>query len=538
MMIELKTEQNLLEKVNLINKKYDEIAEITGERFNIFNILKVERNEVLTHSAIIGELLNPKGSHGQKDLFLKLFIKVSQLRFADEDFPYNNCKVYVEKHAGLINEEYSEGGRIDILIEWEGKAIIIENKIDAGDQKNQLLRYYNYANQKQLDFEIIYLTKEGNLPNSSTTGEIKLVDEKVKSISYSIHIIEWLELCKKEANSLPILRETLTQYIHLIKKITNQTQNNKMSKDLQNLLTTSPDNFNAAQSISNEIENVKKIIKNHFWDEVSEQILNFLGGDWKYDKNQPNWIYYYKTDCDIIGFAFDRIDISRISIGVLKNQNNSIHRKDAYKQIIDNISSELGLKTQERWSEYKYFQDLNLFDPNNIETFLPLSDKIKDNELVKKTINIFKSYYNMDKIKEYVDSVNLILVEDYQLLLDVKNKIENLCKIDVEPYENHVLRYEFKIKDFTDSLFIDVKVVNKDFSIEVFFRSTNIENSTGILENVFINFLPKEKSIRGFSIPLLNKNDIEEVANKIDKVVDNIKTFQGINNDFLDKGDF
>ena len=45
----------------------------SGDMFNIFEILKAEHYEVTTHSAILAELLNPKGAHGCNDLFLKSF---------------------------------------------------------------------------------------------------------------------------------------------------------------------------------------------------------------------------------------------------------------------------------------------------------------------------------------------------------------------------------------------------------------------------------------------------------------------------------
>ena len=64
---------SFLERVTSINKKYENIAEITGENFNVFRILGLSSSEVRTHSAFIAELLNPKGSHNQKQIFLKLF---------------------------------------------------------------------------------------------------------------------------------------------------------------------------------------------------------------------------------------------------------------------------------------------------------------------------------------------------------------------------------------------------------------------------------------------------------------------------------
>lgn len=66
---------NLLQQVSIIQKKYDEIAKITGENFNIFSIMRAENDEVRTHSRIIAEFLNPKGIHNQGSVFLKLFLK-------------------------------------------------------------------------------------------------------------------------------------------------------------------------------------------------------------------------------------------------------------------------------------------------------------------------------------------------------------------------------------------------------------------------------------------------------------------------------
>ena len=63
----------LLQQVSAIQIKYEKIAEVTGENFNIFRILKLETNEVKMHSAFLVELLNAKGSHGQKDVFLKFY---------------------------------------------------------------------------------------------------------------------------------------------------------------------------------------------------------------------------------------------------------------------------------------------------------------------------------------------------------------------------------------------------------------------------------------------------------------------------------
>jgi len=112
----------------------------TGESFNIFRVLGIGHLEVRTHSPILGELLDPKGSHGQGGVFLKLFL--DQMRITD--LKPEQCQLRLDYFAGPVKED--SGGRIDLVIQDHGsppKAVIIENKIFAADQPNQLLRYRN-----------------------------------------------------------------------------------------------------------------------------------------------------------------------------------------------------------------------------------------------------------------------------------------------------------------------------------------------------------------------------------------------------------
>ena len=73
--------QTLLSQISLLSKKNNEILEIMGTRFNIFHILGVSHYEN-THSTILAELLNPEGTHGLHNSFLKLFLDINH-RTAD-----------------------------------------------------------------------------------------------------------------------------------------------------------------------------------------------------------------------------------------------------------------------------------------------------------------------------------------------------------------------------------------------------------------------------------------------------------------------
>ncbi len=236
--MEIQQIKSLLLQVSAITKRYEKIAELNGENFNIFKVLKVERAEV-KHSDILAEFLNPEGSHGQKDKFLQLFVESLKVT----DFKTAQAKVNTEVNAGLINAEYSEGGRIDIVIDDQnGTGIIIENKIDANDQEKQLERYWNHGNRKFTKCNLLYLTLQEKNPSESSLGNLK--QNNVQLISYKKEIIDWLELCRKEAAMHPILRETFTQYIHLLQYLTNQSTMEKHDDEIREMIINNSEYVN------------------------------------------------------------------------------------------------------------------------------------------------------------------------------------------------------------------------------------------------------------------------------------------------------
>ncbi|AZI26328.1 hypothetical protein EA772_13615 [Pedobacter sp. G11] len=101
--------QNLLSQVNNLFARYEKVNELTGDNFNVFRILKLESSEVRMHSAFLAELLNPKGSHGQKDIFLKLFIDM--FCYKGRQFDTQSAEVVVEKYIGTVNYDDPEGGK-------------------------------------------------------------------------------------------------------------------------------------------------------------------------------------------------------------------------------------------------------------------------------------------------------------------------------------------------------------------------------------------------------------------------------------------
>jgi hypothetical protein len=208
----------------------------TGGNFNLFQILGIGHYEVRTHSPIIAELLRPHGCHGQGDVFLRLFLK--KVGIGDPPFQQSRTTVATERYIGPKTE--TKGGQLDIVIE-DGvrRRVLIENKIYAGDQENQLLRYYNYDK----DADLIYLTLDRREPSEySSSG---LDPGKYKRISYENEILDWLFDCRKEAACLPGVREVLSQYIALIEELTLKSTTMEMNQELIRHIAENRENLQA-----------------------------------------------------------------------------------------------------------------------------------------------------------------------------------------------------------------------------------------------------------------------------------------------------
>jgi hypothetical protein len=248
----------LLVEVSHISNHYRDMAKLTGESFNIFRTLNLESAEVRLHSSVLTEFLNPLGSHGQGDLFLRLFVN----HFKINDFETESAIAELEKNTGFINSDYTQGGRIDILVtDKKGKHIIIENKIYAGDQKNQLVRYHNF----DINAHLFYLNLYGTEPTNFSTNGV-LTRDKYNVISYSFDIIGWLEECKKEAVTLPVIRETIVQYIGLLKHLTNQTTIGKMKDEIKKAISKNPDYIESIELCSQVIQTFINETKTQFMD--------------------------------------------------------------------------------------------------------------------------------------------------------------------------------------------------------------------------------------------------------------------------------
>ena len=270
---------NILNQVRIVSRKIKEQRKEKferGENYNIFNDLGFMSDEVHLHSMFLANLLNPKGSHGQRGKFLEAFLKMLQKSFpaisADNlELDTAIASVGVEKYIGRQTD--SEGGRIDIYLTDGKHSIIIENKIYASDQHHQMLRYWNYGMSQKGDdteksFVLIYLTLDGCSPSKDSLGE-DLKENDIVCLSYKNDIRGWLDRCVELASRTPLVRETINQYISTIDILTNNVMED--NKELLDILCKE-ENLDAVFDIIYSKENLINHIIN---DEFIRRSLNF-----------------------------------------------------------------------------------------------------------------------------------------------------------------------------------------------------------------------------------------------------------------------
>ena len=203
--------------------------------FNAVSCFYPDENHL---SAIIAMLLDPKGAHGQGDVFLNIFLEI----ITPKDSPENTSSE--RKPLEILKERISKGlniarvksqlevatnyldndnnmRRIDILLDLDGFGLAIENKPWAIDQPNQIADYHAHLSHKNnygLKFILIYLSGNGNPPGigSVTPENRSKMEESGHFILMSyLQLKEWCQHCAEKCRS-PRVRyflEDFTTYI-------------------------------------------------------------------------------------------------------------------------------------------------------------------------------------------------------------------------------------------------------------------------------------------------------------------------------------
>lgn len=362
--------KRLLNQVGILYRKNNDILQATGAKFNMFRICGVNHYEN-THSAILAEFFNANGSHGLHDKLLKAFIDYLDYRFTIVDFNTSKSRIYTEYST--------EEGRLDIIIiDDKNKAIIIENKLYAEDQPEQLKRYNRYANKYHSQgYQILYLTLDGTKASVQSGEGVNYL-----SISYTDDIINWLEQSVAVAARYPIVRETIIQYINHLKQLTNQDMDNNNKQEVTTLLSEI-ENLKLAKTIYENYPATFDLIAEKYFNPKMKEFAEEKGLEYHYEKSNESSIAFYLTNAKWkgeywIGFRYDGSGYYYGLCNKPENQVLSENQKTSFFECMTQTSkksiSNNGKKSA-WWPYYDFIPALNL---DNWE-----GDIVKSDEFLK-----------------------------------------------------------------------------------------------------------------------------------------------------------
>lgn len=383
---------HLLNLVSLLRKSAPKF-----ERFNVFSVLRSDSDEVRLHSRFIGALIDPD-YHDLGNEILRALIGQIDIR----DFSFRGVKVFTEKF------------NIDILItNADKKAIIIENKIYAGDQSKQIKTYY----QKMLEegfspIYIRYLTLNGRLPTEqSIDGLDKELDSLyIQPISYAAQIRSWLDDAGSIAANYPFVRESVFQYKSVVDKLTANDQESTYMKELVPVLLSGK-NMLLAKDIRSAYRLALGELQNKLWLDI---IAAFEGNFIKqYEKNinksifddvirakKIDWCYQGSRGNMNYGLYFRVPGYEDLTVGVEIEGSLFIGAfcdrglfMDEYNRALIALQDIPGPTAEGPWVKWHYISsDSSLLDPNAAFMELLLDDQKRGdfaNRCANEVINLW-----------------------------------------------------------------------------------------------------------------------------------------------------
>ena len=195
--------------------------------FNVFDFIKPDENKL---SDVLAWLLDPRESHGQGDLFLRLLFKQLDLG-ADAKLTMD---AMVQREAPTFGiQKYRR--RMDVLVE-AGEWLVIENKVDSPEQPEQVKDYLEHLHRctrnRSIESTLIYLTPDGRLPESLRPAVLKKCEAsgRLHCWNYQVELRRWLEICRRdcEAHKIKIF---LTDFIGYIESVLKRESENEQGKE-------------------------------------------------------------------------------------------------------------------------------------------------------------------------------------------------------------------------------------------------------------------------------------------------------------------
>jgi hypothetical protein len=403
-----------------------EIYERLAPRVNIVDILGNTYYEV-QNSKLLYYIFNTHFKYYDKEInFAKdfsLYIVGNEYKDKIKDAKFEN--VYREFQT-------KEGRRIDILIVFDKFEIIIENKINASDQENQLIDYYNDRYDGKKEIFLVYLTRwkyEASEYSISKETREKLKD-KIYYLSHG-DMAKWIEndiLNKYEFlkfdKKYQSIYSALIQIRDNEKTITNPNEENNMEKEEIKKFFEREDN-NYFETLLNNEETIKDSFDklNKFYEllENAQRVIidkkfELISGNIKYSSKVSEFIKKVQSDK---GEDYMKGALLYNEEGI-KGQFNGIWSRNILISIIGYLDLCITLEQNIYIVDYHLF--INIIANNNI------ANKLREEPIkteIGKILGKDSNKYKEDEDRGYI----------YTLYIDIeKDKPEETAQKIIDLY--------------------------------------------------------------------------------------------------------
>lgn len=370
----------------LLQEAYEKSKDYLYEdssRFNLLSIIEKDRDEAHVHSKVIYNLLSQNWGKKDKETFLTLFLK--EIGIEDEIIYNKTWEVTREKEYQLDEKK----ARPDFVIESQHYIYIIEMKIDADDQPEQLKNYKKIAEgekkrKNKKEYKLFYLTLDGHNASKKSIGEEENLEENEKveytNISFKEEILNWLGNCLKLVEGKENKSACINQYIASINKILGE----KNTKIKDNILKSVEDMKNAI-SLYGKLNDKLQVTLENFMSLLKEN----LG---------KRAIYYKKYVKDYYNYTLDKIpqDYPGLYIVLAENKSkNSNHYRFVLKlELSPELTACFGfIKNDDDIKETVPFVYFSQVKKNSSGLYNKCIKGIKNLELEDKLIENNKAYW-------------------------------------------------------------------------------------------------------------------------------------------------
>lgn len=168
-------------------------SSVNAPDFNVFDFIAPDE---LRLSTILADLMNPRGSHDQGDLFLKGFLgtiehagNIELLGSVDG----RTCTV-VRESPTRADEG---GGSLDIEIDFGDIGVGVENKPWAGETKDQLKKYLAHLRRNYPRKHVLVFLSRPNYEIRTLGSDLTPLKRSGEFVHllYTREMLEWLDGC-------------------------------------------------------------------------------------------------------------------------------------------------------------------------------------------------------------------------------------------------------------------------------------------------------------------------------------------------------